>query len=141
MADPQGGSTTLTPQRQMLSVVGILARLGVGAFVGFKKSQPGPSTTSGGGGGGPEAPKPEAPDTTGVTTVKEYKYVPADKLPPVKGVSQYKWDANQKLLRFSYNVCACLLPVVADHRATDNDDDAVFIKHHVLRVEVLLIDA
>ena len=37
--------------------------------------------------------KVEAPDTKGITTVNEYKYVPGEKLPPVKGVSAYKWDA------------------------------------------------
>jgi hypothetical protein len=32
----------------------------------------------------------EAPDTSGITTAKEYKYVPAAKLPPVQGISSYK---------------------------------------------------
>ena len=31
----------------------------------------------------------EAPDTSGITTAKEYKYVPAAKLPPVQGISSY----------------------------------------------------
>ena len=42
--------------------------------------------------------KVEAPDTKGITTVQEYKYVPGEKLPPVKGVSAYKWDPAQKTL-------------------------------------------
>ena len=40
--------------------------------------------------------KVEAPDTKGITTVKEYKYIPGDKLPPVKGVSNYKWDTRRR---------------------------------------------
>ncbi len=32
----------------------------------------------------------EAPDAAGITTVKEYAYVPSQKLPDVKGVSNYK---------------------------------------------------
>ena len=32
----------------------------------------------------------EAPDAGGITTSKEYKYVPAAKLPPVQGISSYK---------------------------------------------------
>ena len=32
----------------------------------------------------------EAPDSSGITTSKEYKYVPAAKLPPVQGISSYK---------------------------------------------------
>ena len=31
----------------------------------------------------------EAPDASGITTVKEYNYVPAAKLPEVKGISNY----------------------------------------------------
>ncbi|MCB1032482.1 MAG: hypothetical protein KDD47_01450, partial [Acidobacteria bacterium] len=34
-----------------------------------------------------ETGKLEAPDTAGVTTVSEYSYVPAEKLPSVQGVS------------------------------------------------------
>jgi len=139
MAEAQVGSTNLTPLGKILSVVVILALLGVGGFVVFKKSQP-PAPTTSGGGGGPEAPKPEAPDTAGVTTVKEYKYVPADKLPAVKGVSQYKWDANQKLLRFSYNVWSGWLPVIAANRGTKANDESVFFKKHGFKVEMVLMD-
>src|SRR3979411_1879173 len=32
----------------------------------------------------------EAPDSSGITTVKEYKYVASAKLPAVKGISSYK---------------------------------------------------
>src|SRR6202035_5714683 len=32
----------------------------------------------------------EAPDSAGITTVKEYKYVAASRLPEVKGISSYK---------------------------------------------------
>jgi len=40
--------------------------------------------------------KVEAPDTKGITTVQEYKYVPGEKLPPVKGVSAYKWTRPRR---------------------------------------------
>src|ERR1041384_2651866 len=140
MADATVGTTNLTPLGKILSVVVILALLAVGGYVAFKKSQPSAGPTTTGGGGGPEAPKPEAPDTAGVTTVKEYKYVPADKLPAVKGVSQYKWDANQKLLRFSYNVWSGWLPVIAANRGTKPNDESVFFKKHGFRVERVLMD-
>ena len=32
----------------------------------------------------------EATDTSKITTAKEYTYVPAQRLPPVKGISNYK---------------------------------------------------
>src|ERR1700722_8290391 len=47
----------------------------------------------------------EAPDTTGITTAKEYKYVPAAKLPPVQGISSYK-PLEDRTVRFAINVWA-----------------------------------
>jgi len=82
----------------------------------------------------------EAPDSSGITTVKEYKYVPADKLPPVKGVSQYEWDNNNKTLKFSYNVWSGWLPVIAANRGTKPNDESVFFKKHGFRVEMVLMD-
>src|SRR5215470_3891656 len=94
----------LTMAGKLVSIILILGLIGVGVYVVGRRG------VGGGGGGsssnsGGEA-QTEAPDTKGVTTVSEYKYVPGDKLPPVKGVSQYKWDPNHKVLRFSYNVWA-----------------------------------
>ncbi|HEX4998672.1 MAG TPA: phosphate ABC transporter substrate-binding/OmpA family protein [Terriglobia bacterium] len=82
----------------------------------------------------------EAPDTKGVTTVSEYKYVPGDKLPAVKGVSQYKWDPNQKILRFSYNVWGGWLPVIAANHGTKPNADSVFSKKYGFKVEMVLMD-
>ncbi|HMF02118.1 MAG TPA: phosphate ABC transporter substrate-binding/OmpA family protein, partial [Terriglobia bacterium] len=96
-----------------------------------------------GGGSSPsatEAPQTEAPDNKGVTTVSEYKYVPGDRLPAVKGVSQYKWDPNQKILRFSYNVWAGWLPVIAANHGTKPNPDSVFAKKYGFRVEMVLMD-
>jgi len=75
-----------------------------------------------------------------VTTVKEYKYVPADRLPPVKGVSQYKWNANEKVLRFSYNVWAGWLPVIAANHGTKPNAESVFSKKYGFKVEMVLMD-
>ena len=36
----------------------------------------------------------EAPDASGITTVKEYNYVPAAKLPEVKGISELHADGG-----------------------------------------------
>src|SRR5439155_16577531 len=48
---------------------------------------------------------PEAPDSSGITTVKEYKYVAAAKLPEVKGISTYKTMAD-RTVSFAINVWA-----------------------------------
>src|SRR5262245_27124802 len=45
----------------------------------------------------------EAPDSSGITTVKEYQYVAASKLPEVKGISSYK-PMVDRTVRFGINV-------------------------------------
>src|SRR6476661_4540583 len=47
----------------------------------------------------------EAPDTGGITTVKEYNYVATSRLPEVKGISSYKPMAD-RTVRFAINVWA-----------------------------------
>ena len=53
----------------------------------------------------------EAPDTQGITTAKEYNYVPAQKLPPVQGISSYKPMAD-RTVRFAMNVWAGWAPII-----------------------------
>ncbi len=53
----------------------------------------------------------EAPDGSSITTVKEYDYVPTQKLPDVKGVSNYK-PMEARTVRFSINVWAGWAPIV-----------------------------
>ena len=54
---------------------------------------------------------PEAPDSTVLTTVMEYTFVPSEKLPPVKGVSNYSPMAD-RTVRFALNVWAGWAPIV-----------------------------
>ena len=49
-------------------------------------------------------------DTSSPTTVKEYHFKPAEKLPPVKGVAGYKLTNNT--VRFALNVWAGWAPIV-----------------------------
>jgi NitT/TauT family transport system substrate-binding protein len=134
MAD-QG--TRLTPFGKIISILLVLGLVGVGVWVlqkGWGKKP---------GGGGiftSEPPETEAPDTTGVTTVKEYKYVAADKLPEVKGVSQYQWDSNEKILHFTYNVWAGWLPVFAANGGVKPNADSIFAKKYGFRVQMDLMD-
>ncbi len=53
----------------------------------------------------------EAADTAGITTAKEYKYVPEAKLPPVQGISSYKPLAD-RTVRFAINVWAGWAPII-----------------------------
>jgi ABC-type nitrate/sulfonate/bicarbonate transport system substrate-binding protein len=53
----------------------------------------------------------EAPDAGGITTVKEYNYVPTAKLPEVKGISNYT-PMNDRTVRFAINVWAGWGPII-----------------------------
>src|SRR5947207_12258124 len=53
----------------------------------------------------------EAPDSAGITTVKEYKYVAATRLPEVKGISSYK-PMVDRTVRFGINVWAGWGPII-----------------------------
>ena len=53
----------------------------------------------------------EAPDGQGITTVKEYNYVPGQRLPEVKGVSNYKPMAANTV-RMALNVWAGWAPLI-----------------------------
>jgi NitT/TauT family transport system substrate-binding protein len=134
----------LTPFGKIISALLILALIGTGVYVIAAKSgwlPFGKATT-----GGPEksaakdGPSAEAPDAASITTVKEYKYVPAERLPAVKGVSQYKWDPAEKILRFSYNVWAGWLPVIAANHGTKANKESIFFKKYGFRVEMVLMD-
>lgn len=127
----------LTVAGKLISILLILGLIGVGVYVVGKRGLGGGGSSSG---PSAEGPQTEAPDTKGVTTVSEYKYVPGDRLPAVKGVSQYKWDANQKVLRFSYNVWAGWLPVIAANHGTKPNADSVFSKKYGFKVEMVLMD-
>jgi NitT/TauT family transport system substrate-binding protein len=53
----------------------------------------------------------EAPDTQGITTAKDYNYVPAQKLPAVQGISSYK-PMVDRTVRFALNVWAGWAPII-----------------------------
>ncbi len=100
-----------------------------------------------GGGGGPGEvdlakfkDEIEAADPTGITTVAEYKYVPAEKLPPVQGVSNYQWDPQEKVVQFPINVWIGWLPIVAANHGFRPNAESVFFKDHGFKVNLKLID-
>ncbi len=82
----------------------------------------------------------EAMDPTGITTVNEYSYVPTEKLPPVEGVSNYRWDENEKIVQFPINVWVGWLPIVAANHGFEPNEESVFFKEHGFKVNLRLID-
>jgi len=84
--------------------------------------------------------KYEAPDTVGITTVSEYSYRPAEKLPPVQGVSNYQWDDQEKIVEFPINVWIGWLPIVAANHGFRPNADSIFTKEYGFKVNLKLID-
>ena len=82
----------------------------------------------------------EAQDPKGITTVSEYTYVPSQKLPPVKGASNYKWDKDQKIVQFPINVWIGWLPIVAANHGFSPNEESVFYKKYGFKVNLKLID-
>ena len=87
-----------------------------------------------------EAAVVEAPDNESVTTVKEYKFVPRETLPPVTGTSGYKWDDKEKIVVFPINVWAGWLPIIAANNGFAPNEDSVFFKKYGFKVNLKLID-
>lgn len=82
----------------------------------------------------------EAPDKNGVTTVSEYSYVPEQKLPTVKGASNYKWDDKAKIVQFPINVWIGWLPIVAANNGFAPNEQSVFYKKYGFKVNLKIID-
>ncbi len=82
----------------------------------------------------------EAFDPKGITTVSEYKYIPQERLPPVKGVSSYAWDAQKKIVQFPINVWIGWLPIVAANGGFAPNPESIFAKKYGFQVNLKLID-
>lgn len=82
----------------------------------------------------------EAPDTKGVTTVSEYNYVPEQKLPVVKGASNYKWDDKAPVVQFPINVWIGWLPIVAANNGFSPNEQSIFYKKYGFKVNLKIID-
>ena len=90
----------------LLIVAGLvgLALWRFGALPGVKNSTTKEDTTK-------QASGIEAADSQGITTVKQYSYQPAQKLPPVQGISKYSPMAD-RTVRFAINVWAGWAPII-----------------------------
>ena len=100
----------------ILGLVGLAAwRGGMLEQFGFGRAGGQRPFAAGGGGAAPGGDgaegMTEAPDGSAVTTVKEYTFKPADRLPPVKGVSAYK-PLQDDTVRFALNVWAGWSPII-----------------------------
>ncbi|MBT8491466.1 MAG: OmpA family protein [Deltaproteobacteria bacterium] len=81
----------------------------------------------------------EAPDTSDLTTVKEYEFVPSEKLPPVKETSSYKKMENNTV-KFAINVWAGWAPIVHANGGFAPGKVWKTPKGKEFRVQLVLID-
>jgi NitT/TauT family transport system substrate-binding protein len=81
----------------------------------------------------------EAPDTGSVTTVQEYKFVPAAKLPEVKGTSAYK-PLVDNTVRFALNVWAGWGPIILANEGFAAGKEWKTPDGQSFKVELVLID-
>lgn len=63
-------------------------------------------------GGSGSATVAESPDSSGVTTVKEYTFEAIQKLPPVPGSAEYKPMGKKRVVKFAFNVWAGWAPII-----------------------------
>jgi len=81
----------------------------------------------------------EAPDSAGITTVKEYNYVAASRLPEVKGISSYKPMAD-RTVRFGINVWAGWSPIIYANNGFKPGKTWKAPNGKEFKVELVLID-
>jgi NitT/TauT family transport system substrate-binding protein len=137
MTQPPSG-TNLTPMGKIFSFLLILALVAGGGYLVWSRMNHPQNQNP-----GKEAAKIESAEPANSappTSVKEYKYVAATRLPAVKGSAGYKWDDKQKILRFTYNVWSGWLPVIAANHGTKPNNESVFFKKYGFRVEMVLQD-
>ncbi|MBN2497643.1 MAG: OmpA family protein [Deltaproteobacteria bacterium] len=86
------------------------------------------------------ADKPvEAPDSNAPTTVKEYSFVPAAKLPEVTGTSKYE-PMKDRTVRFALNVWAGWAPIVWANQGFKPGKEWKAPSGKSFKVELVLID-
>ncbi len=91
------------------------------------------------GAGAPVDEGAEAPDANVATTVKEYNFVPSEKLPPVSGVSGYEPLAD-RTVKFALNVWAGWAPIILFNEGRGPGKQWTTPDGQPFKVELVLID-
>jgi NitT/TauT family transport system substrate-binding protein len=82
----------------------------------------------------------ENPDPNGVTTVKEYTFEPATRLPEVPGTASYKALGKDRVVKFAVNVWAGWAPIIWANHGAKADKVWKDGKGGEFKVELALID-
>jgi NitT/TauT family transport system substrate-binding protein len=135
------------PNRGFYIAVGLVV-LGLIAFAIYRSDLVVPRArgpAGGQGGQGPittndiKQPAESSQDTASPTTVKEYRFRPAEKLPPVKGTAAYKPLVNDTV-RFALNVWAGWAPIVLANNGFKAGQQWTAADGKTFKVELVLID-
>ncbi|GMW01655.1 MAG: hypothetical protein AMXMBFR84_27920 [Candidatus Hydrogenedentota bacterium] len=81
----------------------------------------------------------EAADDNTLTTVKEYSYVPGEKLPPVSGISNYQ-PLSDRTVKFALNVWAGWAPILLHNEGKGPGKIWKTPSGEDFKVELVLID-
>ena len=84
-------------------------------------------------------PVESSQDAASPTTVKEYRFKPAEKLPPVKGTAAYK-PLENNVVRFALNVWAGWAPIVLANNGFKAGQEWTAGDGQKFKVELVLID-
>ena len=123
----------------------VLALIG---FAVYRSDLVAPKPVPPGGGGGVQPkidpkevaqPVESSQDTASPTTVKEYRFKPAEKLPPVKGTAAYK-PLENNVVRFALNVWAGWAPIVLANNGFKAGQEWTAGDGQKFKVELVLID-
>jgi NitT/TauT family transport system substrate-binding protein len=82
----------------------------------------------------------EQPDSTGITTVQEYKYVPSQRLPEVKGSASYK-PLQDNTVVMGLNVWAGWAPIFYANGGTEPNPNSLFAKKYGIKLAIKIIDS
>jgi NitT/TauT family transport system substrate-binding protein len=106
-------------------LLGLLAALAAAALPGVARAQDAAA---------------ENPSGAPITTVDKYDFLPAESLPPVKGVSGYEWNKENPVVKFPINVWIGWAPIIAANNGFAPNKDSVFFKKYGFQVELAVID-
>ncbi len=124
----------------------VAALIGFAVYRGRDVIAPPPAAPPGGGAGQAKIdpkelaqPAESSQDTSSPTTVKEYTFKPAEKLPPVKGTAAYKPLVNNTV-RFALNIWAGWAPIVFANNGFQAGKEWTAPGGEKFKVDLVLID-
>jgi len=135
-------SVGLKPAAWALIVVVVLGLIGLGVYSARNVLFPAPASKTGPitSTDMPSGGQTEAPDSAGITTVREYKYVPGERLPEVKGTPSYR-PMRDNTVVMGLNVWAGWAPIFYANGGAEPNANSLFAKKYGFKVAIKIIDS